>query len=37
MQRYKKSMTLAIKSLGLLKLICDYPYIISVNIFRQQY
>ena len=27
MQRYKKSMTLAIKSLSLFELICDYPYI----------
>ena len=25
MQRYKKSMILAIKSLGLFELICDYP------------
>ena len=27
MQRYKKSITLAIKLLGLFELICDYPYL----------
>ena len=27
MQRYKNFMTLAIKSLDLFELICDYPYI----------
>ena len=27
MQRYKNFMTLAIKSLDLFKLICDYPYL----------
>ena len=31
MQRYKIFMTLAIKSLDLFELICDYPYLVVPN------
>ena len=36
MQRYKIFMTLAIKSLDLFELICDYPYIGVVDNFKQK-
>ena len=37
MQRYKKSMTLATKSLGLFELICDYPYVgLSTDFFVEE-
>ena len=34
MQRYKKSMTLAIKSLSLFELIHDYPYLNAITVFK---
>ena len=34
MQRYKIFMTLAIKSLDLFELICDYPYTISLKVAK---
>ena len=35
MQRYKIFMTLAIKSLDLFELICDYPYVIFLKVLTQ--